>query len=152
MSIARIGSIAMLVPGGIWAGIIVTYAVERTHLWAQMSVEQFAVDFRRSCYRADPLQPILAVVTVAGAVTFALSTSGARRDLSAVAGGLIVVVIIASIVLAEPINSQFRRRPEGQAPPEARRLRERWTRFHQLRTVLAIAALIALAIAAGIGS
>ena len=54
--------------------------------------------------------------------------------------GLRTMILVSSIVLAEPINSQFRRRPEGDVPPDAERLRRRWRRFHLVRTVFAVAA------------
>jgi Domain of unknown function (DUF1772) len=44
------------------------------------------------------------------------------------------------VILAEPINSQFRRRPEGSVPPDAERLRRVWRRFHLVRTAIAVAA------------
>jgi hypothetical protein len=54
--------------------------------------------------------------------------------------GLLAAILVSSIVLAEPINGQFRRRAEGVVPPDAERLRRRWRRFHLVRTALAVAA------------
>jgi hypothetical protein len=53
---------------------------------------------------------------------------------------LLAVILVSSIILAEPINSQFRRPPEGVVPPVAESLRRRWRRFHLVRTALAVAA------------
>jgi hypothetical protein len=58
--------------------------------------------------------------------------------------GLLAVILVSSILLAEPINSQFRRRPEGVVPPDAEPLRRFWRRFHLVRTALAVAAFAAL--------
>jgi hypothetical protein len=58
--------------------------------------------------------------------------------------GLLAVILVSSILLAEPINSQFRRRQEGVVPPDAERLRRFWRRFHLVRTALAVAAFAAL--------
>jgi len=52
----------------------------------------------------------------------------------------LAIILVSSIVLAEPINNQFRRRPEGVVPPDAERLRFVWRRFHLVRTALAVAA------------
>jgi hypothetical protein len=53
---------------------------------------------------------------------------------------LLAIILVSSIVLAEPINEVFRRLPEGIVPPDADRLRRRWRRFHLLRTALAVSA------------
>jgi hypothetical protein len=60
--------------------------------------------------------------------------------LSSAGVGLLAVILVSSIILAEPINSQFRRLPEGTVPPDAEHLRRRWRRFHLVRTALAVAA------------
>jgi hypothetical protein len=43
---------------------------------------------------------------------------------------MIVAIIVASTTIAEPMNSKFRRLPEGQAPDGAERIRMTWRRFH----------------------
>ena len=64
--IETVATLVMLVPAAIWTGIVVLYAIQRVNLWARMPIEQFAVDFRRSVYRAGPLQPILAITSLVG--------------------------------------------------------------------------------------
>jgi hypothetical protein len=59
-----------------------------------------------------------------------------------------VLVIIGSIAIAEPINSRFRRLPEGVAPSQAEGDRTAWRRFHIIRIVAALAAFATLAAAA----
>lgn len=144
---ARIGTLVMLIPGGVWAGIIVAYAVERTSLWARMPIEQYAIDFRRSLARVDPLQPILLVITAAGAALFAVEASGAAASLAWAGICLLAVVMVSSIAIAEPMNSRFRRLPEGELPEAAGDLRARWRRFHLARTAVSLAALACLALA-----
>jgi len=64
-----------------------------------------------------------------------------RRSCTRAAGiALLAAILVSSMVLAEPIKSQFRRRPEGVVPPDAERLRGVWPRFHLVRTALAVAA------------
>lgn len=135
----------MLVVGGIWAGVIFTYAIERVNLWQRMPIDQYVIDFRRSLYRADPLQPILGVIAALAAAVFALSTAGPASISAWIGVGLVVIVIVVSIAFPERINSQFRRRVEGDAPPDAEMLRIRWRRLHLIRTVPALASLVALA-------
>lgn len=141
------GSWLMLVSSGLWSGGILIFAVERTNLWSRMPVAQYAVDFRRSLYRVDPLLPVLGGVGGAGAVAFAVTSGGRSALLAWVGCGLIVMVILASVVIAEPINSKFRRVAEWQVPADVERYRMRWCRFHAVRNVIALAAFGCLAAA-----
>ena len=145
--IERVATLVMLVPAAIWAGIVVFYAIERVNLWARMPIEQFTVDFRRSVHRADPLQPILAVVSLVGSVTFAVNSGGTAAVFAWVGAALILGVVVMSIALPERINSQFRRRAEGDTPPRAEALRTNWRVLHWIRTGPTVAALVALVLA-----
>ena len=77
MTRTQISAWIMLVFCGLWSGGILIFAVERTNLWRRMPLEQYAVDFRRSLFRADPMMPILGVTAGAAATFFALNRSGA---------------------------------------------------------------------------
>ncbi len=93
--------------------------------------------------------PILGVVAGIAATVFALNCSGAARSTFTRTGvGFIGLVVVASITIAEPINSKFRRVPEGQLPERAGHYRIVWRRFHAWRTLAALAALACLAWAA----
>ena len=148
MTIAQISAWMMLVSCGLWAGGILIFAVERTNLWRRMPIDQYAVDFRRSLFRVDPMMPILGVIAGAAATIFALQRSGAARGLAWAGLGFIVLVVVASITIAEPINSKFRRLPEGEVPQRAEHYRTLWRRFHAARNLAALAALTCLAAAA----
>lgn len=150
-SVLRLATATMLIPGAVWAGITVCYAVERTSLWRRMPVEQYAIDFRRSLLRVDPLQPILLVVTLAGATVFALNAAGPGGALAWTGIALLAAILVGSVVLAEPINARFRRRPEGEVPAHAEALRRRWARLHLVRTGLTVAALSCLVLATTYG-
>jgi hypothetical protein len=104
-TLQRVTAAVMLVSGGLWAGVIVSFAVERVNLWQRMALDQYAVDFRRSQYRVDPMQPILAVVCVIAAVVFAVDVGGATESLTWVGVGLVVAAVIWSVILMEPLNS-----------------------------------------------
>ena len=137
----------MIFFGGLFVGGVFLVAVERTNLWGRMPIEQYAIDFRRSVYRVDPMLPILGAITALSATVFAVNGQGAARELAWVAVGLLAAIIIGSTVIAEPMNSKFRRLPEGQVPQDAARIRERWRAFHTLRTILALSTLACLAAA-----
>jgi hypothetical protein len=82
----------MLMACGLWAGVILTFQVERINLWARMPIEQFAVDFRRSLFRVDPLQPILAALASIAGGYFAWFSLGMPRLLAWVGVALMVFV------------------------------------------------------------
>jgi hypothetical protein len=147
MTLLVLGALLMLVCGGLWAGVILAVAVDRVAVWGRMPLDQYAVDFRRSIYRLDPLQPIMAVATIVGTVLFALQSSGHSQVLAWTGAGLIALVVITSISIAEPMNSKFRRLPEGTVPEGAAQVRQKWRRFHAVRTVITLAAFICLALA-----
>jgi hypothetical protein len=130
----------MLCAGGVFTGGVVWYAWERVWIWRRLSLHAYAVDFRRSVRKADPALPILLVVSAAAAGAFASLAGGAGRALALAGIALLAVVLLSSLIVAEPINSQFRRLPEGAVPPNAERLRRRWRRFHLVRTAFAVAA------------
>jgi hypothetical protein len=147
MTITQISAWIMLVSCGLWTGGVLIFAVERTNLWRRMPIDQYAVDFRRSLFRVDPMMPILGVIARAAATIFAIQRSGAAGNLAWVGLGFIVLVVVASIAIAEPINSKFRRLPEGQVPQRADHYRTLWRRFHAVRNLAALAALAFLAAA-----
>ena len=147
----KISAWFMLFFGGLWAGGILVFAVERTSVWRRMPVEQYAVDFRRSVSRADPMMPVLSVVTGIASIVFAIALNGnAARVLAWIGAALVLLVIVTSVTIAEPINSKFRRLPEGRIPEGAEHYRELWRRFHVGRTCVALTALGCLAAAAAI--
>jgi hypothetical protein len=147
MTTTQLAAWVMLAFGGLYSGAILIYAVDRVHVWRRMPVDQYVVDFRRSLFRADPLIPIMGILGALGAVVFALNTTGRATVLAWVGFALIALIMVASITLAEPMNSKFRRLPEGQAPDRVEQLRIAWSRFHWARTVVALGALACLAAA-----
>lgn len=137
----------MVGAAGLWAGGILFYAIERVNLWSRMPLDQYVVDFRRSVRRADPLQPILAILSVLAATIWAIHAGGMATQFAWAGVGLILATVIFSIALPERINRQFRTRPEGEAPPHTEELRKRWRTLHLVRTVPAIAAFGCLVVA-----
>lgn len=97
--------------------------------------------------RQQVVQPILSIVTALGALLLALKVDGVSRGLAWTGFGLVGVVIVGSLSIGEPINSKFRRREEGDAPAGAAVLRDRWIRFHRIRTCVAVASFLSLVLA-----
>jgi Domain of unknown function (DUF1772) len=140
----RLSTLVMLGAGGLFTGGVVWYAWERVWIWRRLPLAAYAVDFRRSVRKADPALPILLVVSAVGAGAFASLTDGAGRMLALAGIALLAVILVSSIIFAEPINSQFRPPSRGTVPPDAEGLRRRWRRFHLVRTALAVGAFTAL--------
>jgi len=137
-------TILMLSAGALFTGGLAWYAWERVWIWRWLDIRAFAVDFRRSVRKADPAMPILLVICGTAAGVFASLAEGGSRKLALAGIGLLAAILLGSIFVAEPINSQFRRRPEGEVPPKADQLRRRWRRFHLARTYVGLAALVCL--------
>jgi hypothetical protein len=144
-------TVAVLLPGAVFTGAISLFAWERMVLWRRMPIDQFVVDFRRSLVRADPAMPILLLLWVGGAIGLASESDGTTATLLLVAIVCQLVILVGSLAFAEPINSKFRRRPEGVAPPGADALRTRWRRLHLARTALALVAFTCVAFAVAQG-
>jgi hypothetical protein len=147
----RLSTIVMLGAGGIFTGGIVWCAWERVWIWRRLTLLEYAIDFRRSLRQADPAMPILLVICGTAASVFAYLTGATARALALAGIELLVLILLSSIIVAEPINSQFRRRPEGVVPPNAEHLRTVWRRFHLVRTGLAVAAFACLVAAVSYG-
>ena len=77
-----------------------------------------------------------------------MGAKGAATVLAWAGVGFIVLVVVASIAIGEPVNSKFRRLPEGQMPERAEHYRTLWRRYHAARNLAALAALACLAAAA----
>ena len=125
MTTTQLAAWVMLAFGGLFSGSILIYAVDRVHVWRQMPIDAL------------------------GAVVFALNSTGRATVLAWTGFALIALIMVASITLAEPMNSKFRRLPEGRAPDGVEQLRIAWCRFHRVRTVVALGALACL-VAAGV--
>ncbi|SEJ98898.1 protein of unknown function [Sphingobium sp. AP50] len=150
MSTVQLSVWVMLVFGGLWAGGILIFAVERTNLWRRMPMDQFSVDFRRSVLRVDPMMPILGGISGISALSVAILSDGGVRYLAGASVFLMALVIVGSVVIAEPMNTQFRKLPEGQIPENALKMRDNWRVFHLVRTIVAIATLACMAATASV--
>jgi hypothetical protein len=139
--------IALITISGIWAGAITSIAWERIPVWRRLDEVQRAVDFRRTLYRMDPAMPIIAGVIIALGVAYAIGHHGTARTLAWAAVGAVALIVVGSVLLLEPINTRFRRLPEGTPPPDAAELYARWTRLHLARTVVAVTSLALFATA-----
>jgi hypothetical protein len=140
-------TVTMLLTGGLFTGGVAWYAWDRVAIWRTVSLPEFASDFRRSIGRADPAQPILALLCLVSAIGFGLSTTEAPRLLAWAAAGGLALNIVASLAMLVPAQYHFVRQPEGQLPQNALALRRRWLRGHLVRTGVVVASFVLLALA-----
>jgi hypothetical protein len=140
----------MLLSGALLTGGVVWYAWDRVAVWSRLSLPEFGVDFRRSIRRADPAQPILAILTLLSAVGFSLSTSGTPRLLAIAAAAGLALNIVLSLTLLVPTQYRFVRQSAGELPRGAADLRRRWLRGHLIRTAVVLAAFTLLVFAVAV--
>jgi hypothetical protein len=84
--------------------------------------------------------PIIAVIVIVLGVAHTLIHQGLARTPA--------WLVVGSILLLEPINSRFRRLPEGTPPEDAASLYARWSWLHLSRTGVAVISLIVFVLAA----
>lgn len=140
--LALAGAVVMLLAGGIASGNMWCITVDRLSVWTRMSIVDYATDFRRLLKNVDPMMPILVGLSGVGAVIVAIQTSGLTSALAWAVLGCQVLIILTSATLAEPVNSKFRRLPEGTPPERADYYQTFWARFHRLRTLASVVAFI----------
>jgi hypothetical protein len=117
MMVTHFSAWLMVAAGGLFSGGIFFVAVERLNLWQRMPVDQYVVDFRRSVW-ADPLMPILGMISELSAVVFALNNVGRPATLAWLGITLIGVIMVSSIVIARrSIRGSGNRR--GASSPRA---------------------------------
>jgi Domain of unknown function (DUF1772) len=141
MNAMALGSaVVMLLCGGLAAGIMFGITVDRLPVWNRLAAAEYATDFRRLLKHVDPMMPILIALAGLGAGLFASQVSGTAAASAWWSMAFQALIIAASLVLAEPVNSKFRRLPEGTPPMGALRYRTFWARFHLVRTFGSVAA------------
>ena len=95
MTTTHLSAWLMIAAGGLFVGGIFTIAVERLNVWRRMPIDQYAIDFRRSVYRMDPLMPIMGTISAPGAVVFALNSDARAAALAWIGVALIAVIMVA---------------------------------------------------------
>jgi Anthrone oxygenase len=139
-------AIPMLLSGSLFAGGVVSIAWERIPAWREASLTDFRTAFGHTLRRVDRLQPMLLVLWLVSTIGFAITAGGAAGAAAVVAAAGLLVVLVGSVAWLVPVQ---RRLVSRELPsPEAERLRSQWLRGHVIRTVLALAALALIVVAA----
>ena len=146
----QLTAVLMLIAYGLYIAVLWTFSIERVWIWRGMDLHAFAVDFGKSVRRVDIFQPALAVLSLLLAVGYVTTVGGTSRILTVVAVVLMVVVFIGSVFVGVPMQKPFRFAEQGDVATDVdvANVRERWTRFHLVRTVLSVVAFVLLVVAA----
>lgn len=141
-------SIIMLLSGALFAGGMVPIVLERAPAWRAADPDTFRHDFAGTIRRVDRLQPALLFVTVISSVGFAIAAAGIARILGAVAAGGLIAVLVGSLAGLVPLQERLSNATTTMPVSEVVQLRSRWLSGHLVRSVVAVAILILLAVGA----
>jgi hypothetical protein len=90
------------------------------------------------------------LLPLAGLIWSAFVTESTRRVLFSAAGALELTVLVITVTVEIPINTQVQSWKAGSSPPTWMAIRDRWLRFHWVRTVVGACSFICAAIGLGI--
>jgi Domain of unknown function (DUF1772) len=139
---------AMVVSGGLFAGALISIAVERVPAWRRSDISDFRVDFAQTVRRVDRLQPALLSISLVSTIGFAIAATSAARTLATFAAGGFLLILLGSLAWLVPIQRTLK--SDSELPPAAvEGLRTHWLDGHLFRTVAAVA-LFALIVVATI--
>jgi hypothetical protein len=140
---SEVWTVAMMVSGGLFVGGVVSIAWERLPAWRSAPLTQFRGAFAHTLRRVDRLQPATLSILLVSTVGFAVSADGMARSLGWIAAAGFFGIMVGSVAWLVPLQ---RRITSGSAVG-GERLRNRWLRGHQIRTVAAVALFIVAAAA-----
>ena len=80
--------------------------------------------------------PFSLLLPLVGLIWSAYLTVSTQRGLFSAAGTLEVIVLVITMTVEVPINTQVQSWKAGSAPSTWMAIRDRWLRFHWLRTVV----------------
>ncbi|MEV4256759.1 DUF1772 domain-containing protein [Spirillospora sp. NPDC049652] len=142
--------VVVLAGSGITAGVLLAVAISVVPALAAVPPAQY-VRFHQLLGRHwDPTMPVIVLTTAVGSAVLAGITGPASgRALCGLGAALLVAVSGVSHLLNVPLNRQVKALdPDRPLPADWRDPRAEWRRWHLLRTVLALAAVLLEAAAA----
>lgn len=137
---------AMVVSGGLFAGGLMSIAVERVPAWRGSDITGFRVDFAHTVRRVDRLQPALLSISLVSTIGFGIATTGAARTLATLAAAGFLLILVGSLAWLVPIQRTLK--SDSELPRAALEgLRTRWVRGHLFRTVAGVAVFVLIVVA-----
>ena len=140
-------AVAMMISGGLFAGGVVSIALERVPAWRRTDLPDFRTGFAHTLRRVDRLQPALLSICLASTIGFAATTEGTARTLAVLAAAGFLSILGGSVAWLVPIQRNLVRSGSKRPAADVERMRTRWLRGHLIRTVAAVALFIVAVVA-----
>ncbi|AJT61726.1 hypothetical protein T261_0033 [Streptomyces lydicus] len=139
-------SIVVLVGSGTVAGVLFAVALSVLPALFAMPADRYVYAHRLLGRRWDPTMPIIVLTSTATDIALAL-LAGSGTVLFATAAMLLLAVSAVSHFCNVPINRAVKSLDPARIPADWRDPRPLWRRWHLLRTVLALLAVVVNAVA-----
>ena len=145
----EVWAVAMMISGGLFAGGVVSIALERVPAWRRMQLADFQSGFAHTLRRVDRLQPALLSICLASTIGFAVTSEGPARLLAFFAAAGFLLILVGSVAWLVPIQRTVK---SGSQPAvtDVNELRTRWLRGHLIRTVAAVALFVLAVVATNV--
>lgn len=140
-------AVPMLVSGGLFAGGVILLALERLPAWRDAELLDFQATFARTLRRVDRIQPALAVLALISTTGYSLNAVGEARVFAGIAAFGFLAILVGSGAWLVPIQRELIVVPPNRTG-DMFGLRARWIRGHLIRTLIASAVFILVAVAA----
>jgi uncharacterized membrane protein len=145
-------SVTVLVGTGTVAGVMFSVALSTVPALMAMSPDRCVQAWKLLGMHWDPVMPAIVLSSALGTVLLAVLNPPAARWLFAFAAGLLFTVAAVSHLRNVPINRWVRAVDPDSIPASWADPRPAWRRWHLLRTVLAVAALVVSSLAVCLGA
>jgi uncharacterized membrane protein len=143
--ITTVLSVVALLGSGLTAGVLFAVALSVLPALFAMPMDRYIETHRLLGRNWDPTMPVIVLTSTAVDVALAVLTD--KTVLFAIGAVLLLAVSGVSHLCNVPINRRVKALDTAEIPAEWPDPRPLWRRFHTLRTVLAILALLVNAVA-----
>ena len=133
----EVWAVAMMISGGLFAGGVMSIALERVPAWRKTQIPDFRIGFAHTLRRVDRLQPALLSICLVSTIGYAVTAAGAARTLGVFVAAGFLLILVGSVAWLIPIQQTLK---SGSEMPAAAvgELRARWIRGHLVRTVVGV--------------
>jgi uncharacterized membrane protein len=141
-------SVFVVVTSGVIAGVLFGFAVSVLPAFSAMPTGRYVYSAELIGRNWDPMMPIIVLSSlVADVVLVVVGPAGTTIPLFIAGSVLLLGVSVVSHYCNVPINHQVKKIDPDNIPADWHDPRPLWRRFHLLRTVLAVLAVVVNAIA-----
>jgi hypothetical protein len=135
--------------GGLLAGQMLAIALAN-HAARELPETTWTLRFQAENKLFTKTMPPSLLLPLLGLVCSAFLTLSTQRGMFSAAGALEVIVLVITMAVEIPINTQVQSWQAGSAPPTWMAIRDRWLRYHWMRTVVGVCSFACAAIGLGI--